>query len=266
MTVVKDKKRKLCNDGISMIDSSDKFVSDVLKPKLAFSSVVKILAFVIGMTISPAHGEEIVARESLGPGVMKEIVSSNPDFVIADTTETNISVVRDFCEDLAQNNGSVTVTFGYQNRCSNKEITDALNSYLESDDDLQSPNFVRFLRDLGRQIRLYRLVSTAFPAEAAAERMVEPFDSVEDAEDVATAPQEMLRDEEQDIIEGLPLPGEPTSEGERRKAWLKVSLRVRIVIRRLHRQFGHCPNRVLVQLMRLSRMREEYIDAVENYR
>ena len=129
---------------------------------------------------------------------------------------------------------------------------------------LTTPRFLSFLRDLSLRTRLDRLTATASPAEAAAERSPGTLDSAEEDGGVATAPQEDLRDEEQYILEQLPLPGEPNSEGARRKARPKVPLRVRIAIRRLHRQY--CPNRAPIQLMRLSRMASEYIEAVMVHR
>eukprot|EP00959_Pyramimonas_sp_CCMP1952_P113020 2362387-Pyramimonas_sp.AAC.1 len=77
---------------------------------------------------------------------------------------------------------------------------------------------------------------------------------------------ERLRDEEPDILEQFSLPGEPKQEGKRRKAWLQIPLSTRIAIRRLHRQFGNVPNRVLVQRLRISGVSSDYIEAAKNYR
>eukprot|EP00959_Pyramimonas_sp_CCMP1952_P082695 1728072-Pyramimonas_sp.AAC.1 len=54
------------------------------------------------------------------------------------------------------------------------------------------------------------------------------------------------------ILDQTKLPGEPKHEGKWRTAWLQIPLRTRVAIRRLHRQFGHVPNRFLVQLLRIS--------------
>ena len=41
---------------------------------------------------------------------------------------------------------------------------------------------------------------------------------------------------------------------------------MRIAIRRLHRQFGHVPQKILLNLLRSARVSKEYIDAVKYFR
>ena len=67
------------------------------------------------------------------------------------------------------------------------------------------------------------------------------------------------------MLEGLPLPGVPLVEAERRKQWLKIPPRTRAAIRKLHNQFGHAPRSVLKQLLRASKMPKEYIDACKHF-
>ena len=48
-----------------------------------------------------------------------------------------------------------------------------------------------------------------------------------------------IGDREREWLESLPLPGVPKTEAQRRAAWRKLPQRVRVAIRRLHRQFNH---------------------------
>ena len=65
------------------------------------------------------------------------------------------------------------------------------------------------------------------------------------------------------MLDSLPLPGTPQTEVDRRAAWLKPPHRVRSAIRRLHGQFGHCPNRTLIQILKTGRAAPEYLEAAK---
>ncbi len=110
-----------------------------------------------------------------------------------------------------------------------------------------------------------RVAAAAFPADAR-EEPSPVFDEVSGPHDVAEDIPGDKDDLDQDLLDALLLPGEPKLEGERRREWNKIPLRVRTAIRRLHRQFGHVPNKVLIQLMRLSRMDPVYIEAAKSLR
>ena len=45
-------------------------------------------------------------------------------------------------------------------------------------------------------------------------------------------------------LDGVDIPNLPIKEAERRAGWRKLPQKIRIAIRRLHRQFGHVPQRV----------------------
>ena len=75
-----------------------------------------------------------------------------------------------------------------------------------------------------------------------------------------------MADAEADLLEGIPLPGTPTEEAERRKEWLKIPRTARIAIRRMHRQFGHKTNAVLVQILRAAKAPKDHIDAARHFR
>ena len=71
---------------------------------------------------------------------------------------------------------------------------------------------------------------------------------------------------EQLILEQFPFPGTPTTEAERRAAWRLLPQRVRVAIRRLHRSFGHLPNKILEQILKQARASKEFIEAARLYR
>ena len=93
-----------------------------------------------------------------------------------------------------------------------------------------------------------------------------PFDAVWDSEDRAhTNPVEELISEET-LVDEVEIPGLPQDEAERRQQWRKLPARVRIAVRRLHRQFGHVPRQTMIHLLRAARVRSEFIDAVKLHR
>ena len=71
---------------------------------------------------------------------------------------------------------------------------------------------------------------------------------------------------EQLILEQFPFPGTPSNEAERRAAWRTIPQRVRVAIRRLHRSFGHLPNKILEQILKQARASKEFIEAARLYR
>jgi hypothetical protein len=73
-------------------------------------------------------------------------------------------------------------------------------------------------------------------------------------------------DKEQEMLEALPLPGNPQSEQERKAKWLALPRRARIAIRRLHRNFKHLPRTALVQMLRAAKCPKDYIDAAKAHR
>ena len=68
---------------------------------------------------------------------------------------------------------------------------------------------------------------------------------------------------EADMLASMPLPGTPKDEAARISSWLKIPLRVRSAIRRLHRQFGHCPSTTLIQILKTGRADPAYVEAAK---
>ena len=110
------------------------------------------------------------------------------------------------------------------------------------------------------------LAATAFPAEAVEElapEQDEPFDSIENEDDIAKVEpgeESIQQDTELDEVD---VPGLPVLDAERRQGWKKLPQRVRVAVRRLHRQFGHIPPKVLANLLRAARVDPEYIKGVK---
>ena len=88
--------------------------------------------------------------------------------------------------------------------CADYRTTEALNSHLETNPDLDNPELGCLLRDLAEQARLDRLTYAAFPAEAAQEAGPRRFDTVLGDEDVAEADQQDVADAEQDMLDHIP--------------------------------------------------------------
>ena len=84
---------------------------------------------------------------------------------------------------------------------------------------------------------MYSMMATAFQF---------PADLEDDEEDLRNVPFERGKDlAEQTFLDNVDVPGFPQDEAARRAGWRKLPQRVRVAVRRLHRQFGHVPNRVL---------------------
>jgi hypothetical protein len=110
---------------------------------------------------------------------------------------------------------------------------------------------------------------TAFPAEAAEEELLERdpnfFDEVVDDEDVGDDTAAILQ-QEQDMLEELPLPGTPEHEKDRRRKWLALPRPARAAIRRMRTQFGHCPKAPLYEILKAAKCPREYFDSCKYFR
>ena len=71
---------------------------------------------------------------------------------------------------------------------------------------------------------------------------------------------------EETLVDEVDIPGLPADEAERRRMWRKLPARVRIGVRRLHRQFGHVSKQTMIHLLRAAKVRKEFIDAVRIHR
>ena len=108
-------------------------------------------------------------------------------------------------------------------------------------------------------------VATALVSQAAYPSIEElddgTFDQVESPLDFALMdPSEEAITEETQLDE-VDLPELSLEESERRAKWRAVPQPIRVAIRRLHRQFGRCPKKVLINLLRTAKIDNAYIGA-----
>ena len=133
-------------------------------------------------------------------------------------------------------------------------------------EDLDEVQFADIIGSIAESHHLDRVVDTAFVGteEADAERV--PIDAIDEEKDRAMQDNTEAYDDEQDLLERIPLPGDPTAEQDRKAKWLALPRRARIAIRRLHRNFRHLPRNALLQMLKAARAPKEYIDAAKAHK
>ena len=137
------------------------------------------------------------------------------------------------------------------------------NSYPDmaprSFDDVLSGDIMEWLSVYARDQATMALVATAFPGSIEEESApLEAIDTVENEQDSAI--------QQETELDEVDIPNLPIKEAERRAGWRRLPQKVRTAIRRLHRQFGHVPQKALLNLLRSARVSKQYIDAVKYFR
>ena len=137
-------------------------------------------------------------------------------------------------------------------------------------DDVLSWDFSTWLSEWTVDKSLDDQMFALFPA-AVADEIEEglgenPLVQIMDADDRPV--QDPIEDliAEETLVDEYHIPGLPEDEQERRRLWKKLPQRVRIGVRWLHRQFGHVPKQVMINLLRAAKARKEFIDAVRLHR
>ena len=154
--------------------------------------------------------------------------------------------------------------------CNDPKWTELFESWFRgcTMDDVLSWQFVDWMCEWINDTTLEDEMSVAFVGELQ-EELVEDdqqLDVIWDEEDRAQAnPVEELISEET-LVDEVDIPGLPADESERRRMWRKLPARVRIGVRRLHRQFGHVPKQTMIHLLRAAKVRKDFIDAVRIHR
>ena len=111
------------------------------------------------------------------------------------------------------------------------------------------------------------MTRTAFPAEILQEEQEQDFlDSVETVEDMDQGDQSEELISEHTLLDTVDVPGLPQQEADRHAAWSKLPQQVRVAVRGLHRQFGHCPRDIMIKLLRAARVNKSHIEAVRLHR
>ena len=135
------------------------------------------------------------------------------------------------------------------------------------DDIVRDPTVAQLMDRCHQNLLQAGVQQIAFPAEAQESAMEElgtiDVPDQDDGEPIIPDVRELEQafDEEEQMLDEIPLPALPTDEADRRQKWLQLPRTTRNAIRRLHRQFGHCPNRVLTEILKASGASQEYIQA-----
>ena len=134
-------------------------------------------------------------------------------------------------------------------------------------DDVLNGDIMEWLSVYARDQATVALTATAFPGSIEEESApLEAFDTVENEQDRAMMDVSEDAIQQETELDEVDIPNLPIKEAERRAGWRRLPQKVRIAIRRLHRQFGHVPQKVLLNLLRSARVSKEYIDAVKYFR
>ena len=135
-------------------------------------------------------------------------------------------------------------------------------------DDVLGSDFAEWMWFTSEELALSDMMNTAFPAAVLEEETDDhaTFDGVLGRDDVGKiGPREEMLSEKV-LLDEVNIPGLPEDEKKRRSEWRKLPQRVRIGIRRLHRQFGHVPKGTMLQLLRAARVNPEFIKACKLHR
>ena len=150
------------------------------------------------------------------------------------------------------------------------EVGNEFNSWVEDRDidSLLTWEFTEWLVECGRDLGIRNGMSVAFPAVVAEDEGSgkEQLDILETPEDQAMGRKIEQEISEEKLLDEVDIPGLPASAAERRARWRKLPSRVRIGIRRLHRQFGHVPVSVMVNLLKAARIDPAFIEAAKLHR
>ena len=150
------------------------------------------------------------------------------------------------------------------------EVGNEFNSWVEDKDvdSLLTWSFTEWLVECGRDLAVRNGMSVAFPAVVAEDEGSgkEQLDILETPEDQAVGRRIEQEISEEQLLDEVDIPGLPASTAERRARWRKLPSRVRIGIIRLHRQFGHVPVSVMVNLLKAARIDPLFIEAAKLHR
>ena len=150
------------------------------------------------------------------------------------------------------------------------EVGGEFRSWVEDKDvdSILTWAFTEWLVECGQDLRIRNGMSVAFPAIVAEDEGSgkEQLDILETPEDQARNRRVEQEISEEQLLDEVDVPGLPASAAERRARWRKFPSRVRIGIRRLHRQFGHVPVSVMVNLLKAARIDPAFIEAAKLHR
>ena len=154
--------------------------------------------------------------------------------------------------------------------CNNNDLSDRFEAWPndKTHDDVFSHQMADWLEDVSCEETLNESMSVAFPVtvQDGTQEGESTMDDVLGDDDEALAdPVEVGIREEMDL-DTVDISGLPMKEQGRRKAWRSLPQRVRIGVRRLHRQFGHVPIKVMTNMLRAAKVDPSYIKAAQLHR
>ena len=134
--------------------------------------------------------------------------------------------------------------------CNDETIAKSLEAWLSVSkdngipycvEDFDSVIFADMLGGIAETHYLDKCVVSAFvgTAEESAEHDDDVMDAIESPVDSRDPDPDILElvNKENDLLDQLPLPGNPTGEQQRKAKWLALPRRARLAVRRLHRHF-----------------------------
>ena len=113
-------------------------------------------------------------------------------------------------------------------------------------DDVLSGDIMVWLSVYARDQATMALVATAFPGSIEEEATpLGEFDTVENEQDRAMMDVSEDAIQQETELDGVDMLNLAIKEAERGAGWRQLPQKARVAIRRLHRQFGHVPQKVL---------------------
>lgn len=271
IVTMNSKQKKVFEEGMMKIKREDDFIeacvcnhsSVTVKPRLNLVMFLLLSANSLGHVVHAFDEAEKTVHVVHDYDDLKYlnnlIHESNPVLVVTDSYYyDNVPIFDSHATFI--NVGQVITT-------NSQTVTETITEWMNTNGtDFNSDGFGCLLRDVSHDMYINQMVGTAFPAEVAEERNTGiTLDDVIGDDDLDRNV-EAVAEAETDMLDDIPLPSLPEEEQNRRLVWSKLPLKARAAIRRLHKQFGHCPKNVLIQILKASRAPKEYLDAVASFR
>ena len=133
--------------------------------------------------------------------------------------------------------------------------------------ELTQPEFQELFRSMCDSCHAHVQAYVAFPAEMTIEENAEDADVMLDEpdDDGRLLPEEVEKaaGKDQEFLDSIPIPGVPEQEANRRRQWLKIPRKARAAIRKMHAEWGHMPNSVLKNVLKIGKADADMIRACD---
>ncbi|MDA8609522.1 hypothetical protein N9L19_01250 [bacterium] len=215
----------------------------------------------------------------LGGDQMDKCMGTLDDFAESGTTvlhidtqwDRRLATIRDVVVHLRGHLSSTCNTDGVRALVSDWTWNRNRHHAPRSADDLQTESFAARLKSAHCEAEPDWIARAEFPAVYAEEQQQEaPMDMLDELDDddgEAPLPEgadgALLKDEE--MLDEMPLPGDPGHENNRREKWLEVPGRARAAIGNMHSEWGRTSKSVLRKIQKTAKAPQEYIDAADHH-